>query len=912
MRKLIIFVGFAVCFLLLSLPNRPAEGQAPGATRPALDAALALQAQLTATPEPGDASAAANWSLPGNLSRSGGSSEAQFVQDSNGRYHAIWQDVIDGFAYSSGDGTDWTAPVVLEAPFFTRRFLVDPLPQQPTPLFNPKLVAGEANAVIHAFWIDDSPAGDSTLYHSQVPAGQFTQFDAWSARTALDTGVVAHDAVADADGRVHVAYLRADQTIDRPAGVYYVQQGPGGSWSASTPRYFSRYLRLADDETANVQVATGNDQVYIAWDDPSREQVFVARSPNGGLAWDPPQEIDRRLTTDAPGSEGPGMTRIGVGPAGPVIVWRAGHSPGEQCAQYSRYSSDGGASWSFPERLSESLPGCLSTAEIIAGDMPLLLGTTRTNDLDQRAYLLAWDGTRWSEPQLQPELAGFTNAETNQHVALQCLQGLTGGDVLSVIGCDVGAGGDIWWLRRPLTDTSGWFISSSVWQGPERIALADAEPGEMRLVADELGAVHLYWFETGGNTIAYSRREGEAWSPVIPVITAREGSISAFSVATGNGRIYLVWRDNTGLYFSQASTRQPTEWSAPLALIPADSAGTAPMILFTGDELLVTYAVQLNEQRGVYLVRSSDEGVTWSPPSVIFDGAAAGWEMVDRPELARSTDGALHAQYSRRSYPPEFAPLDLGYSRSVDNGLTWSPYPASAAVPALWSGLNATADGELHRLWTEAADDRMALWHVVSGDGGRTWSERQQIAILPAGPDPVATTGLVDLTGPAGRLQLLGMDGGRLLNWFWDAGRWHQSEPLSTGLSSGSLMSAAVNSRSQLLAALSVSDAGAGATLYGMSRMLEGIDAAEAAATLPPATVAPAATATPPPVPTDTPEPTPTISLEVAPPSSGILSRVPFANSRFGQLGLGIVPAALVVVVVVIVALRAVRMGRKS
>lgn len=908
MRKIILPVGLLIGVLLISLAIRqPAAGQA-------FAAAPAWQAQPTSTPAPLTdtltelPATEAGWSVPGNLSRSGGATDPQLVIDSNGRYHALWQDAIDGFMYAAGDGANWTVPVPIEAPFFTRRFLTDPPPETPTPLFRPQLIADAAGA-IHAFWVDDSGPGEPTLYHSQVAANQLTQFDAWSPRATLDTGVVAFDAIGDAAGQIHLATIRNAQSGDRPAGVYYAQRAAGGAWSAPTPRYFSRYLRLADGETANVQVGVDNGQVYVAWDDAGREQVFIARSPNGGVSWDAPQEMDRRMTGDAPDSEGPGHIRIGFGSEGPIVVWQAGHAAGERCTQYYRFSTDEGVTWSIPERLSESLPGCLDTAEFIDGDVPLLMGTTSINDLDQRAYLLAWDGTRWSAPKMQPELASFNNIETNQLVMLRCLRAVERADTLSVIGCDAGAGGDIWWLTRPLADVDAWFVDSSVWRGPERIAAMNVEPGGMSMVADESGATHLFWYETGGTTIIYSRHEDGAWSPATPVMATRDGMVSALSVAAGNGRLYMVWRDSTGLYFSQAGIRQPTEWSAPAALTDATSPATAPMILSASNELLIAYALQLNEQRGVYLIRSSDTGATWSQPSLIFDGAAAGWEMVDQPILAQSGDGRLHAQIMRRSYPPELTPLDLLYTRSADNGLTWTPYQASGAITAMWSGLYAASNGELHRLWTEAADDRMAVRHMVSADSGLTWSDRQQIAILPAGPHPGAAT------DTAGRLQVVAMDGGRLLNWYWDDGSWHPSDPLTTNLGPGGLLGAVVDRESQLMVALSVAAAGSadGAGWYGMSRQLDGPAEGEPVAPPPqPTLVGPVVTTTPPaPAATATPEPTPTVILDSGPPNNGILSRVPGANSRIGQLGLGIVPAALVVVVVVIVALRAVRMGRK-
>lgn len=928
MRKISLPIGILTCLLAVSfvfIQRTAGQGVQPTpppstatitptqvapnltATAPASAQATARATAQSATPQATGAPSA-NWSVPYNLSRSGGAADPQLLGDSNGRYHAIWQDAIDGFMYASGDGYNWSAPLRIEAPFSTRQYFTDLPEGAETPQFPPRLIA-DATGSIHAFWVDDSGPGQPILYHSETPAAQLAQFSAWSARTAVDSGVSAVTAAADEAGRLHVAYVRNRESDGKSPGIYYVQQRADGTWSAPISLYYSRYLRMADEETANVQIAAGSDGVHIAWDDPGREQVFIARSADGGQTWGPIQEVDHRTADDAPEAEGPGQIRVGLSAAGPIIVWRAGHTSGELCTQYFRFSADGGATWSTTEQLSESLPGCLASAEFIRAGMPVLLGTTQTNELDQRAYLLAWDGTRWSEPQMQPSLSSFNNSETNQLVNLQCLRGIGAGDRLNVIGCDAGAGQDVWWSTRPLNDVAGWFGAPSLWQGPEPIAITNGATGGLLLVADELGATHLYWHEAGGATISYSRREGQTWTPVVAVITAQEGAISDLAAAGGNGRLYLVWRDSSGLYFSQASNRQPTEMSSPSRLPDLNASAAAPMILPAGDELLITYAVQLNEGRGVYLIRSGDGGASWSEPALVFDGAAAGWEMVDQPELARTGDGALHAQYVRRSFPPDSAPLDLAYARSGDNGLTWTPSETPAGVAAAWSALLGTRGLTVHRLWAEPAEERLMLRHTVSFDGGLNWSEPEQFAVLPGGQTPAATA------DPAGRLYVAGMDGGRLLNWVWDGDGWHSGDPLMTNLTAGGLMSAVVNLDPQFMVALntgSAGDAEAAQALHVMARPLELLaEGALTASPLPRATLT--ATSTPaPPTPTPTLEPTPTIDLSAGAAGGGFISRLPGANSQAGQLGLAIIPAAFVVLVVVVVALRAVRMGRKS
>jgi hypothetical protein len=73
----------------------------------------------------------------------------------------------------------------------------------------------------------------------------------------------------------------------------------------------------------------------------------------------------------------------------------------------------------------------------------------------------------------------------------------------------------------------------------------------------------------------------------------------------------------------------------------------------------VSYAVPLNEGRGIYLTWSSDRGDSWSSPVRVFDAETAGWETVDQPRLAFDEDGALHTVFTRYSLPGGRGPLGL-------------------------------------------------------------------------------------------------------------------------------------------------------------------------------------------------------------------------------------------------------------
>lgn len=857
----------------------------------------------------GDAisNAADDWSAPINLSRSGATSAPQIVIDSNGRYHALWRDEIDGFAYVAGDGSTWGRSAVVETPFSTRRFFPDLNPQQPTPHFDAKLAAdGFGN--LHAFWIDDSDKNLPILYHSQTRAGDFTNFDSWSQRTALDAGAFLPAATIDGSGRLHIAYIRHLEADGRSAGVYHQSLGSGGAWSGPGTIAVSRYLRATPADNANVQVLATDGEILVAWDDLGREQVFVARSGDSGRSWEPVQEIDRRAAEDSFAAAGP--QDISLGQFGDTLmsIWRAGHDPGQSCTQYYRTSTDGGRSWSLPARVSDGLAGCFSSTQLwntAAGLIVLGLNEFELSreQTEQTATLLAWDGTRWSDPQTQPFLSSFANPETNQSVMLRCLQGVVRGDRLSVIGCDEGIGRDIWWLGRAIGEATNWFPQPSAWQGPNRIGTATTPIDGLQVVSDEFGSTHAFWFVENGNQVFHSRWQDDQWSSPIPVVSLQNGAVVDLSVASGNRRLYMVWRDNNGLFFTQASPERPSEWSPPQLLDSVADSATAPFLLVANNgDLLIAYAVPLNEQRGIYLLRSEDLGTSWSAPHTVFDAEVAGWEMVDGPRLAQTTDGALHALYSRKSLPPAATPLDLGLSRSDTDGRVWTSVENTGTSPAVWADLLASGQ-VVHRLWSEESNQREIIWHIYSADGGLVWGEKEEVGGISVGQHPAA---VID---PSGQLHLVGMDGNRLAHLFWTGTGWEAGESLSTILNPGSEIDLAADAGGQLIALISATIPGQAADsindgIYSMIRSISMPDESISAPQPIPAT--PQADDTP--VPTAEPSPTPTIVFSVAP-DSNPLNSIPGANSRFGQLGLALLPAGVVILIAVIVGVRAIRMG---
>jgi hypothetical protein len=213
------------------------------------------------------------------------------------------------------------------------------------------------------------------------------------------------------------------------------------------------------------------------------------------------------------------------------------------------------------------------------------------------------------------------------------------------------------------------------------------------------------------------------------------------------GRLLAVWSGGPGeIYFSEASSEQAfvsSNWSTPLAL-PAPRQGAAdPAIAVDRDGVIyVAYTIPLNEMRGIYLTRSSDDGRTWADPVQVFDGTAAGWEMVGRPQLALSPEGELHLIWPRQTLAgsAEGQAQAYFYARSDDGGATFGEAESAADGPLKWSQILATAEGTIHRLWQAESGTTTFVQHERSMDGGRTWGDEVVVSNA-AGPAAVTADG---------------------------------------------------------------------------------------------------------------------------------------------------------------------------
>lgn len=721
-----------------------------------------------------------NWTTPVNLSHSGGTSLPQIIAGADGTLHVLWADSFAGNIYTSGNGVEWNQPLAVKLPSGD---------------ITPRLIADNAG-MIHAFWIDER----GYLKYSRVKAENFTQYNTWTRPLQISGSATAFDVAVDATNRLNLTYLQTEELVGFPAGIYYMQaSGERYTWTKAVNIYQSPYFRSITAETANIQISTPSSgdgsRVHIAWDNNARERVFTIRSLDSGVTWEQPVEVDAPVDGTVAG--GPQHIVLNAEDADNVLlIWQT-ETSGVVCTQYYQWSQDGGSTWQPRQRMLEDMSGCPAENQIVTGEGGAVFLITSLNN---QVYMLAWNGSAWSPPQLQAPLAAFTDPGTFRSVSFACKQPLLAGTSLYVIGCDQGASQDIWVMSRQLSDISTWFEAEPVWSTLTPVTFGQASLYDPILLPDGANSIHAFWIQSDASapgspnrTISYARQEGGQWTPPETVLGSPDGiTQQPTAVLTPDARLLAAWvGGQTGqVYLSFANVGQAgigTAWAEPQPITSAQLPATSPeLTIDTQGTIYLTYAVPLNESRGIYFMRSTDGGATWSNPVFVFDAAKAGWAMADNPRLAVSASGHLHMVFTRYTIPGSAGPLGLYYTRSQDGGITWSPAQPVVEKPVIWSQVAAVGDKTVHRIWQELSSGRTTLWQEQSLDGGQSWTRIAPVSIF--GETVGAPTLAVDTAGRLHLFQVVDKETSgmapqifALQHWIYDYINWVPEQSLDIG-----------------------------------------------------------------------------------------------------------------------------------
>jgi hypothetical protein len=322
-------------------------------------------------------------------------------------------------------------------------------------------------------------------------------------------------------------------------------------------------------------------------------------------------------------------------------------------------------------------------------------------------------------------------------------------------------------------------VQGSEWSEPYRLSSDAGVASAASCASDPYGYLHCFWTEklyVGQDTIIqYARFDGETWSIPNAIYVTGAGIENVSPVIDRQGTVHIAWAEGlTGpVYYSHAPAYNATSarsWSPPVRInVPAR---TLRLRIDAQGTMHIVYINQF-EEPGVFYVRSTDEGITWTEPAWL-DPDILPNHIPDGLNFELDETGGLHVVWYYGADDLAGQPDWVRYANSQDGGQTWSvPYLIDQVDEE--TGHNLASPGPImmvqgktvHVVWAAGALNYRQ--HRFSTDAGKTWSAPQQI--------------FGELNGQAG--DGMAIDGAGRLHYFaqirypqgiyhayWDQGRW--------------------------------------------------------------------------------------------------------------------------------------------
>lgn len=209
-------------------------------------------------------------------------------------------------------------------------------------------------------------------------------------------------------------------------------------------------------------------------------------------------------------------------------------------------------------------------------------------------------------------------------------------------------------------------------------------------------------------------------------------------IATSSDTVHAAWYDWT-LPHGQINYRRSTDagqtWTAAVALASGVDTWPDPTVAVAGSVVHVAWHQGPDSAGGVWYLRSTDGGQTWSQPRRLSD--TLGWGTT-RPSLT-ATGPDVHLVWldGRRGTD------QLYYKRSTDAGATWGvdTYLGMDSLSLVVDPTVAASDSGIHIVWLTLFPP-YPIRQARSLNGGATWSAPTTLATTMVADRPdVACTG---------------------------------------------------------------------------------------------------------------------------------------------------------------------------
>jgi len=227
-------------------------------------------------------------------------------------------------------------------------------------------------------------------------------------------------------------------------------------------------------------------------------------------------------------------------------------------------------------------------------------------------------------------------------------------------------------------------------------------------------------------------------------------------------QLVVAWQINASIAYSTdagqtwtvADGTAPKEYKVSGDVsVTYDGAGHAFLCYIAFDKLGTSnYWAHGATRNGIFVRRSMDGGKTWEADAstVIAHESTPNIPFEDKPWIVADTSGRHPGNIYVGWTHFTLAASDLLFSRSTDDGKTWSTPIQLSSVPGLPRDDNGALegfhgvvgpDGTLYTIW----DDRSGIMMAVSHDGGVTFTHDRRI--IPAGPGYFGISGVARSNG---------------------------------------------------------------------------------------------------------------------------------------------------------------------
>jgi hypothetical protein len=251
-------------------------------------------------------------------------------------------------------------------------------------------------------------------------------------------------------------------------------------------------------------------------------------------------------------------------------------------------------------------------------------------------------------------------------------------------------------------------------------------PGQVDLVTSGGGALHTVFtaFDTlfGAAEVLYVRTKDAGDTFESPVVVSTIDSFNSVVAAIDSGwAVAVAWLDtdlDTGV--SRISYRQSLDEGKTFspALTLSEGRVSCPDVVLSGSSsVYVSWPQGVHPSEDIFFSRSTDGGITFSPPLNISDLPEKSW----CPRMAVDEAGTLYVAWLEG---PAFTGRKVLLARSTDGGLSFTP-PELVSDPAqdAFEVQVAATGGGVYVTWmTGSLEAGFDCSLVVSTDGAATFS----------------------------------------------------------------------------------------------------------------------------------------------------------------------------------------------